>query len=76
MPVGGNDFIKTSFINYAGELGFDVKDSMAIEVGNLWFMPIAGDEECLPRLAKFSFLRVIRPLPAMRSFRPITRECL
>ncbi|WP_447868506.1 S8 family peptidase [Rahnella aceris] len=73
MPVGGNDFIKTSFINYAGELGFDVKDSMAIEVGNLWFMPIAGDEECLPRLAKFSFLRVIRPLPAMRSFRPITR---
>ncbi|WP_223886941.1 hypothetical protein [Phytobacter diazotrophicus] len=73
MPLGNNDFIKSAFISYAQELGFVVKDKMAIEVGSLWFMPIAGNECDLNRLATFAFLRVVRPLPSLRSFRPLTR---
>ncbi|ELY4675460.1 S8 family peptidase [Cronobacter turicensis] len=73
MPVGNSEFIKTAFVDYAHELGFETKEEMAIEVGNLWFMPIAGADNQLVQLASFSFVRVVRPLPAMRSFRPITR---
>lgn len=68
------EFIKSSFISYASELGFELKENMAIEVSNLWFLPIAGEERFLERLAAFSFVRVVRPLPAMRSFRPLTRN--
>lgn len=73
MPVGNSEFIKTAFVDYAHELGFETKEEMAIEVGNLWFMPVAGSDNQLVQLASFSFVRVVRPLPAMRSFRPITR---
>ncbi|HBQ2036169.1 TPA: S8 family peptidase [Klebsiella pneumoniae] len=74
IPGGNSEFIKSSFISYASELGFELKENMAIEVSNLWFLPIAGEERFLERLAAFSFVRVVRPLPAMRSFRPLTRN--
>ncbi|KDA92874.1 S8 family peptidase [Pantoea agglomerans] len=73
MPLGNNEFIKQAFVSYAQDLGFTIKENMAIEVGSLWFMPIAGDEHNLTQLATFAFLRVIRPLPSLRSFRPLTR---
>ncbi|HCT3248692.1 TPA: S8 family peptidase [Proteus mirabilis] len=73
IPGGNSEFIKNAFINYAIELGFRPKESLAIEVSNLWFVPMAGDDNKLITLAAFSFVRVIRPLPSMRSFRPLTR---
>lgn len=73
IPGGNSEFIKTSFINYAKELGFELQENMAIEVANLWFVPLAGDKGTIEPLAKFSFVRVVRPLPVMRSFKPLVR---
>lgn len=39
MPLGNNEFIKNAFLSYALDLGFSVRENMAIEVGSLWFMP-------------------------------------
>jgi hypothetical protein len=74
IPGSSSEFVKTAFLSYAQKLGFDAKSDLAIEVSNLWFMPLIGSASLIKDLAKFSFVRVIRPLPLLRSFRPIIRS--
>lgn len=46
-----------------------------ISAGGLTFIPVEVDPETVLELAQFSFLRVIRPMPQIRSIRPsITRS--
>lgn len=74
IPDSSSDFIKKSFLNYASELNFTVNFDLSIEVANLWFVPLSGPKENLQLLAKHNFVRVLRPVPALRSFKPLTRS--
>ncbi|WP_252177269.1 S8 family peptidase [Endozoicomonas sp. 4G] len=74
MPEGSSEFIKHSFIEYAGSLGFSVEKEWAIGVSSLWFIPLIGEPDRVGQLAQHSFVRVVRPLPMLRSFRPIIRS--
>ncbi|MFT2098394.1 S8 family peptidase [Marinomonas sp. 2405UD66-6] len=74
IPGGTSDFIKQSFLEYATDLDFTTKDELSLEVSNLWFIPIIGSYKNLEKLAKHSFVRVIRPIAPLRSFRPLVRS--
>ena len=70
---GSVGFIKHSFIRYAESLGCEVEKDLTLEISNLWFVPVRVDGSVLGALANFSFVRVIRPMPLLRSFRPLMR---
>ncbi|MGF1878213.1 S8 family peptidase [Photobacterium frigidiphilum] len=74
IPGSSSEFIKTSFLSYARKLGFEPRADLAIEISNLWFVPVEGRKESLNKLAEHSFIRVIRPVPALRSFQPLVRN--
>lgn len=76
IPEGSSDFIKKSFISYAQDLGFSLKEDLALDISNLWFIPVQGNPTQVTELAKHSFVRVVRPLPLLRSFRPLVRSLL
>ena len=71
LPSGDTEFIKREFIKFAQKLGLEIRADLAIGISNLWFVPCVGDENLVHELAKFSFVRVIRPIPTLRSFTPI-----
>jgi hypothetical protein len=73
IPDGSSEFIKQSFVAYAISLGFEVKEELSFDISNLWFMPFRGDPKKIIDLAKHSFVRVIRPLVPLRTFRPLVR---
>ncbi|MGK0271421.1 MAG: hypothetical protein ACI88H_002080 [Cocleimonas sp.] len=74
IPGSASEFIKKSFVNYAVSLGFEVNTDLAIEVSNLWFIPVLGSKEKLSILAEHTFIRVLRPVPSLRSFQPLVRS--
>jgi hypothetical protein len=74
IPGGTSEFIKQSFLAYAHKLGFQSKDELSLEVSNLWFIPVIGDPDKAIELARHSFVRVVRPIAPLRSFRPLVRS--
>lgn len=74
IPGGTSEFIKQSFISYARSLDFDIRDDLSLEVSNLWFIPVIGDPDKAIELARHSFVRVVRPMAPLRSFRPLVRS--
>ncbi|MCE7586627.1 S8 family peptidase [Vibrio fluvialis] len=73
IPGTSSDFIKKSFCSYAASQGFEVVEDLSITVSNIWFVPLAGAKERLESLACHSFVRVLRPIPQLRAFRPLVR---
>lgn len=73
IPGGTSDFIKRSFLDYARSLEFEVKDDLSVEVSNLWFVPVVGSPEKALMIASHSFVRVVRPIAPLRSFKPLVR---
>lgn len=73
IPGGTSDFIKRSFLDYARGLEFEVRDDLSVEVSNLWFVPLVGSPEKALMIANHSFVRVVRPIAPLRSFRPLVR---
>lgn len=71
LPSGDTEFIKREFIKLAQKLEVKIHADLAIGISNLWFVPCVGNENSVHELAKFSFVRVIRPIPTLRSFTPI-----
>lgn len=67
------DVVQRSFKTYAGTLGVTVHDQLALRAGGLWFVPIEATKAQLNAIAQFSFVRVLRPMPALRGMRPVTR---
>lgn len=74
IPDSPSDFIKQSFCEHARDLGFEVRTDLSLEISNLWFVPIVGNAENAIELARHSFVRVVRPVPLLRSFRPLVRS--
>ncbi len=65
--------IQRGFLRYAREIGAEVVTDLALTSGSLWFVPVRASEPQVRQLARFAFVRVLRAMPALRGFRPITR---
>lgn len=74
LPDHTSDFIKTSFLTYAESIGVEVHDDISISVSNLWFLPVKANRDQIDKLALHSFVRVVRPMPALRTFLPTVRS--
>ncbi|QJW85202.1 S8 family peptidase [Ramlibacter terrae] len=49
-------------------------DRFEFEAGRLLFLPVEGPRKQLQKLALFTLIRVVRPMPRLRSARPIFRS--
>ncbi|MHB9130004.1 MAG: S8 family peptidase [Armatimonadota bacterium] len=72
------DYVLDGFANYMRSLDLDAKvleEAMTnlLTLGDLTFVPIRVPRALLKRVAQFSFLRVLREMPRLRSFQPIVR---
>lgn len=73
MPDADQDFIQNAFLEYAKTLEVTVHDKLGFVTGNLWFVAVQGSHASVTTLATFAFVRVVRPLAKLRTFRPIAR---
>lgn len=67
LHAGANeDDIVVGFQRFALQLGADVDLKRRIRVGGLTFVPVSATSSQLLALSQFTFLRVARPMPALR----------
>ena len=70
-----NRYIIEGFKQWCEELHAEADLERRISAGGLTFIPVTANPETIFELAQFSFLRVVRPMPQIRSVRPsITRS--
>ena len=74
LPGDNNQFVQRAFAKYAADVGVTLHADLAFSAGNLWFLPAEGKHDNIKRLAEFSFVRVIRPMPKLRGMRPVQRS--
>ncbi|CAM2186487.1 Peptidase S8/S53 domain-containing protein [Burkholderia latens] len=74
LPDDNNQFVQRAFAKYAAEVGVTIHADLAFSAGNLWFLPVEGKHGSIERLAEFSFVRVVRPMPKLRGMRPVQRS--
>lgn len=74
LPSTNANDVRTPFLKFASSLGIHVHSELTFTAGNLWFVPVEGSSQQLEMLAQFVFVRVIRPLPPLRSIRPYFRN--
>jgi hypothetical protein len=67
-------YIVSGFDEYAAEVGAYPDDSRRLYAGGLCFMPVTATTRSIVQLARFSFLRVARPLPGLRPLNPVERS--
>lgn len=70
LPDEDSAFIQESFESYAESRGVKIFNDLSFQAGNLWFVPAKGNRNSVESLSEFTFVRVIRPVPSMRSLRP------
>jgi hypothetical protein len=73
MPHEDADNIRMPFIEYAASCGFKIPLEHEFQIGGLLFLAAEGDQANIERLARFSLMRVVRPMPALRGARPLQR---
>jgi len=73
LPEENQLFVQRAFSKYAKSADVRIHDELAFTAGNLWFVPVEGASNAMKRLAEFTFVRVIRPIPKMRGMRPAQR---
>lgn len=73
LPDASEEDLRGYFISYAQQCGFSVNDEFVFNAGGMLFLAIEGKAEGLVELAKFTMVRVLRPMPHLRGVRPITR---
>lgn len=73
IPNTPVEALRRSFADYCRQCGFSVASKYEFQVGGLVFVPVEGDASGLESLALFTLMRVIRPMPMLRSVRPLTR---
>lgn len=74
LPDDNNQFVQRAFAKYATEVGVTIHADLAFSAGNLWFLPVEGKHDSVERLAEFTFVRLIRPMPKLRGMRPVQRS--
>ncbi|NUK00574.1 S8 family peptidase [Streptomyces lunaelactis] len=76
LPVRDNNTIVQAFSRYAQDCGAVAEFDRRINVGGLLFIPVQLNDGDIDDLARFSFLRVLRPMPQLRVFHPIERSAI
>ncbi|EPM62880.1 hypothetical protein A262_04652 [Pseudomonas syringae pv. actinidiae ICMP 19073] len=56
LPAQDSTFIQQAFVAFATERGVTVHSDLGFEVGNLWFVPVQGEQASTLLLAEFVFL--------------------
>lgn len=74
IPNDSTQLIESCFKAFASELGVQIEDDLTFSASNLWFVPVRGTLAQIRSLAEFSFIRVIRPMPMLRSIRREARS--
>ncbi|WP_407471290.1 S8 family peptidase [Xanthomonas campestris] len=74
LPDEDRLFVQRAFVRYAKDVDVKVHSDLGFTAGNLWFVPVEGKHGDIERLAKFVFVRVIRPVPKLRGVRPVHRS--
>lgn len=74
LPDHPIDYLRQSFIAYAKACGFSVSREFEFPVGRMLFVAVEGPVSGLQNLGMFTMVRVIRPMPVVRSARPIARS--
>lgn len=74
LPGDNEQFVQRAFAKYAADVGVTIHADLAFSAGNLGFLPVEGTHDNIRRLAEFSFVRVIRPMPKLRGMRPVQRS--
>lgn len=74
LPGEANDFVESEFVDFAEKHQVKVHEEYSFKAGNLWFVPVEGDQDSVLKLAEFVFVRVIRPMPKMRGLLPARRS--
>lgn len=74
LPGDDDQFVQRAFAKYAAGIDVTIHDDLAFSTGNLWFLPVEGKHASITRLAEFSFVRVVRPMPKLRGMRPVQRS--
>lgn len=74
IPDQSADVLRQAFMAYAKLCGFRVNSQYEFPVGRMLFVAVEGDPINLVRLANFTLMRVVRPMPKIRSARPVVRS--
>lgn len=69
-----SNFIIEGFEAFLQNLNLKADFDRRFHVGGLCFMPMKAPLEAVPKLAEFSFLRVVRGMPRLRMLNPIVRS--
>jgi hypothetical protein len=69
-----SNFILEGFQAFLRSLELKADFDRRFHVGGLCFMPMKAPIEAIPKVAEFSFLRVIRGMPRLRMLNPIVRS--
>lgn len=74
VPDHSSKEVRALFSAYAALYGFKIHPKYEFPVGGMLFLAMEGPVAQLPNLAQFTLLRVVRPMPKVRSARPIARS--
>ncbi len=67
-------YIVEGFFKFLSGLGIEAKYSeKKLFVGGLCFIPLRAPQSLIPKIISYSFLRVLRKMPSLRSFLPLLR---
>lgn len=73
FPDQSVDALRKAFMAYAQRCEFEVNTEFDFPVGRMLFVAVFGPAVGLDRLAQFSLVRVVRPMPTIRAARPLMR---
>lgn len=73
LPDEDPVFVQQAFYKFAKSLEVVVHAQYGFMAGNLWFVPVEGIRAKVHKLAEFSLVRVVRPVPKLRGLRPAVR---
>ena len=73
LPGVSEEELKYYFMAYAKKCDFRINQEFVFNAGGMVFLAVEGPDENLPELAKFTLIRVLRPMPRIRGVRPVTR---
>jgi hypothetical protein len=73
-PGHSSTALRDAFAIFARQHGFMVNPKYEFPVGGMLFVAVEGPTSGLDGLAQFTLLRVVRPMPKVRSARPIARS--
>lgn len=73
IPNDSTQLVERSFKAFASSLDIEIRDDLTFSASNLWFLPVSATLAQVRQLAQFSFVRVIRPMPELRSIKQGSR---